>query len=326
MTRRFINQFGEGEAIDQVFLASEKQLRTNRNGNLYLQVRLADRTGVLTAMLWNAGEKVYESFENGDFIRVAGTTQFYNGALQVIASRIESSDGKGLDEADFITLSGGDIDRLAGRLAERLREMKNPALRNLAECFLMDEAFMDEFVRAPAGIKNHHGYRGGLLQHVVNLMEVVAAVAPSYPQLDPDMLRMGAFLHDVGKVEEMCYERDLGYTDAGQLLGHLVLGVEILSRKLQEAERLSGEAFPQELAWRLKHIIISHHGSYEFGSPKLPMSLEAVALHYLDTLDAKIHSFAQIMRDDVNAESRWTTYQATIGRKLYKVADNGSGK
>jgi 3'-5' exoribonuclease len=124
----------------------------------------------------------------------------------------------------------------------------------------------------------------------------------------------------------MCYERDLGYTDAGQLLGHLVLGVEILSRKLQEAERLSGEAFPQELAWRLKHIIISHHGSYEFGSPKLPMSLEAVALHYLDTLDAKIHSFAQIMRDDVNSESRWTTYQATIGRKLYKVADNGSGK
>jgi 3'-5' exoribonuclease len=324
--RRFINQLGEGESLDQVFLASEKQLRTNRNGNLYLQVRLTDRTGVLTAMLWNAGEKIYESFENGDYVRVQGTTQVYNGALQMIANHFERADRRTIDEQDFVTLTVNEVDRLARRVGERLRDVKNVALRNLAECFLMDDAFMEQFVHAPAGVKNHHGYRGGLLEHVVNLMDIVAAVAPFYPQLDPEMLKMGAFLHDIGKIEEMCYQRDLGYTDAGQLVGHLVQGIEILSRKIAETENLSGEPFPAELALRLKHIILSHHGQYEFGSPKLPMTLEALALHYLDTLDAKVHSFAQIMREDVNADSRWTTYQSAIGRKLFKVADNGSAK
>jgi 3'-5' exoribonuclease len=314
MSRRFINQLGEGESVDQIFLASEKQLRTNRNGNLYLQVRLADRTGVLTAMLWNAGEKIYESFENGDFIRVGGTTQFYNGAMQLIANRIDRADRTTIEEADFVTLASADIDRLARRLSQQLRDIKQEPLRNL------------EFVQAPAGIKNHHGYRGGLLEHVVNLIDVALAVAPFFPQIDVDLLRLGAFLHDVGKIEEMCYQRDLGYTDAGQLLGHLVLGVEILNRKLEESERLTGEPFPADLALRLKHIIISHHGQYEYGSPKLPMTLEALALHYLDTLDAKIHGFSQIIREDVNTESRWTTFHPALGRKLFKVADAGSAK
>lgn len=326
MSRRFVNQMGEGESVDQVFLVSEKQLRTNRNGNLYLQVRLTDRTGVLTAMFWNSGERQYESFANGDYVRVSGTTQFYNGALQMIASRIERIDRQTVDERDFVTLTTGEVDRLAQRLGTLLRSMKSVPLLNLAECFLIDEGFMGQLAAAPAGIKHHHAYRGGLLEHVVTLMELAASVAPYYPQLDPDVLRMGVLLHDIGKIEEMAYERDLCYTDAGQLLGHLVLGVEILSRKIVEAEKLAGEPFPETLALRLKHIILSHHGQYEFGSPKLPMTLEALALHYLDTLDAKLHSFTQIMREDVNTDSDWTTYQPAIGRKLYKVAEREAGK
>lgn len=319
MGRRYISDLGEGASVDEVFLASEKQLRTNRNGNLYLQVRLTDRTGMLTAMMWNAGEKQYESFENGDFVRVQGTTQFYNGSLQMITNRIERMDGEGIDESDFVTLTPGQVDRLAERLGRRLREMKNLPLRDLAECFLIDEPFMERFVQAPAGIKLHHAYRGGLLEHVVNLMEIADAVVPYYPQINPDILRMGVFLHDIGKIEEMSYERDLGYTDAGQLLGHLVLAVEILNRKIEETERLSGDPFPSDLALRLKHMILSHHGQYDYGSPKLPMTLEALALHHLDTLDAKLHSFTQIIREDVNSESPWTTYQPNLGRKLYKV-------
>ncbi|HPM84182.1 MAG TPA: HD domain-containing protein, partial [Candidatus Anammoximicrobium sp.] len=186
--------------------------------------------------------------------------------------------------------------------------------------------FMARFTAAPAGIKNHHAYRGGLLDHVVSLMEVTAAVAPHYPEIDPDLLLMGAFLHDIGKIKELTYERDLAYSDEGQLIGHLVIGVSLLEDKIREAEKLSGEPFPEELRLRLQHMILSHHGEYEFGSPKLPMTLEAIALHFLDNLDSKMHSISGMMREDANDDSPWTPYQASLGRKLYKGRrgeDNG---
>jgi 3'-5' exoribonuclease len=184
----------------------------------------------------------------------------------------------------------------------------------------MDEQLMAEFTAAPAGIKAHHAYRGGLLEHVVGLMEVCGAVARFYPEIDRDALLMGAFLHDIGKLRELTYERDLSYSDEGQLIGHLIIGVDILERKVRETEKLSGEAFPEQLLLRLKHMIVSHHGEYEFGSPKLPMTLEAIALHYLDNLDSKIHSIGQVIREDANVDSNWTPYQALLGRKLFKVA------
>lgn len=320
MSRRYISQLTDHEAIDEVFLASEKQLRTNRNGNLYLQVRLSDKSGSVTGMLWNANEGVYGSFENGDFIRVRGTTQNYNGAIQLIVNKIDRENAQKVNESDFVTLPQSEVDQLTQRLAERLRAIHNYPLRNLAECFLMDEAFMAKLTSAPAGVKNHHAYRGGLLQHVLSLMQLVSLVATHYPELDPDMLTMGAFLHDVGKIEELTYERDLGYSDVGQLMGHVVLGVGIVDEKIRAVEKLTGEPFPENLRLRLLHMIVSHHGEYEFGSPKLPMTLEAIALHFLDNLDAKIHSLGQLIRDDVNSESRWTPYQAAIGRKLYKTS------
>ena len=318
MARRFICQFGEHETVDEVFLAADKQLRTNRNGNLYLQLRLADRTGSVTAMMWNANEQLYGSFDNGDYLRVRGATQFYNGSLQMIINQIEYADPNKIDESDFLTLKASDVDRLSLRLGEMLRAIQDFHLRSLAECFLMEEAFMNRLVSAPAGVKKHHAYRGGLIEHVVSLMEVLRAVAPHYPELDSDLLLMGGFLHDIGKIEELTYERDLGYSDAGQLLGHVVLAVSMLDDKIRETERLSGEPFPEELALRLKHMILSHHGQYEFGSPKLPMTLEAAALHFLDNLDAKMHSIGQLLREDANADSNWTPYQQDYQRKFFK--------
>ncbi|HTN77175.1 MAG TPA: HD domain-containing protein [Pirellulaceae bacterium] len=318
MPRRYVTQLAEREAIDEVFLASEKQLRTNRNGNLYLQVRLADRSGSMNAMMWNAGDSVYGSFDNGDYLRVQGTTQFHNGALQVILQKFSVVDPKTIDEADFTTLGASDVDRLALRLQTMLRGMRNVHLRNLAECFLMDEQFMGRFSSAPAGVKNHHAYRGGLLDHVVSLMELCTIVAPRYPEIDSDLLLMGAFLHDMGKIDELTYERDLGYSDEGQLIGHVVIAVGILNDKVREAQKLAGEELPRELVLRLQHMIVSHHGEYEYGSPKLPMTLEAIALHYLDNLDAKIYSLGQLIRDDVNSDSNWTPYQANLQRKLFK--------
>ena len=220
-----------------------------------------------------------------------------------------------------MTLSPAEIDRLANRLAEILRGLGDPHLRNLAECCLADDDFMRRFARSPAGVKNHHAYPGGLLEHVVNLMEITLRIADRYPAIDAELLLIGAFLHDIGKIEELNSEKGFTYTDAGQMLGHIVLAVSMLDAKLAQTAELSGEEFPAETALRLKHMIISHHGHYEFGAPKLPMTLEAIALHHLDNLDAKIHHFQQLIRDDASADSPWTQFHHNLNRKLYKGTD-----
>jgi 3'-5' exoribonuclease len=326
MSRRFVSQLAHQESIDQIFLASEKQLRPNRNGNLYLQLDLSDRSGSISARMWNASEQDYRSFENGDYVRVEGSTQLFQGTIQLIATSIRKVPLSEVNPDDFMILDSKAIDQIVVKLGALLRSIRDPHLLNLAECFLMDEDFMRKFSRAPAGVKNHHAYLGGLIEHVVKLMELCDQVAPLYPNINRDLLLMGAFLHDMGKIDELVYERDFAYSDEGQLIGHLVMAIGILDRKLKEVERLSGDPLPDELVLRLKHMIVSHHGQYEYGSPKLPMTLEAVALHQLDNLDAKVHAFDQLMRDDPNVESSWTNYNQALGRKLFKGAPRGSSR
>lgn len=318
MPRRFIRQLTEGEDVDEVFLAGEKQLRTNRGGNLYLQVRLSDRSGSIVGMLWNANQAHYDGIDNGEYVRVRAKTQVYNGGLQLILKSVTVEDKSRVDPADFQTLSPVELDQLMQQLTLTLRQMRNFHLRNLAECFLTDVLFLDQLQKAPAGVKNHHAYRGGLLQHIVSLLKLSQFVSGHYPTLDADLLTMGVFLHDIGKLRELTYEPDLGYTDAGQLLGHMVLAVSMLDEKIRVAETLMGEPFPEALAIHLKHLIVSHHGQYEFGSPKLPMSREAIALHLIDNLDAKLHCLDQLISEDINSESSWTVYHSNLGRKIYK--------
>jgi 3'-5' exoribonuclease len=318
MGRRYVKDFGDQEAVDQVFRATDKQLRPNRNGNLYLQLELSDRSGAIGARMWNASESLYRSFDNGDYVLVAGKTQLFQGSLQLIATRLIKVEPSEVNEDDFTPLAALEVDKLVVRLSEILRGLTNPQLISLAECFLLDETFMAKFTRAPAGIKHHHAYQGGLLEHVVNLMEVALKIAPCYPQIDRDLLVMGAFLHDISKIDELCYERELAYSDEGQLIGHLVMAISLLEEKVREAERLSGEPISEETVLRLKHMIVSHHGEYEFGSPKLPMTLEAMALYCLDNLDSKVFAFHQQLRDDPNVGSPWTHYNPGLARKLFK--------
>jgi 3'-5' exoribonuclease len=242
----------------------------------------------------------------------------YQGAMQIIATQVSKALVSEIEADDFTPLAAVDIDRLSVRLREMLRGLTDPHLRSLAECFLIDDEFQARLARAPAGVKNHHAYHGGLLEHIVSLMEVCLRVAPLYPALNAELLLMGAFLHDIGKVDELGYDRGFRYTDEGQLIGHLVMAVGMLEAKVRQAEQLTGEPFAADTVLRLKHIIVSHHGEYEFGSPKLPMTLEAVAIHLLDNLDAKLFSFQQLMRDDPNVESAWTHFNPAISRKLYK--------
>jgi 3'-5' exoribonuclease len=316
--RQFVQQMADGQSIDETYLAADKQLRANRNGNLYLQLDLHDRTGSIGARLWNAGEHLFRSFEAGDFLHVRGKVQLFQGALQMILSHVERVPPEKVDLADFLPHTEHDVSKLLERLRASLLRLDNHHLRALVECFLMDGPFMDGFCKAPAGIRNHHAYLGGLLEHVVTLLEAADRVVPLYPEVNRDLLLTGIFLHDIGKVRELSYGRVFSYSDEGQLVGHLVIGVEMLNEKAARVPDLTGEPFPAELLLRLKHMIVSHHGTYEFGSPKLPMTPEAIALHYLDNLDAKIHSFTREIRADRNQASAWTPFNQSLQRRLFK--------
>jgi len=320
--RRFVKQLADGENIEEVYLVVEKQLRANRNGNLYLQMELRDRTGSISARLWNAGEPVFRSFEEGDFLVVKGKVQLFQGSLQLILSHLDKIQTEKVDLGDFLPHTEQDVSKLYERLRSHMMKAKNLHLRALAECFLIDQDFVRAFCRSPAGIRNHHAYLGGLLEHVVTLMDGADRLTPLYPELDRDLLIMGIFLHDIGKVRELTFDRSFGYSDEGQLVGHLVIGVEMLNERVRQVPDLTSEPFPDELLLRLKHMILSHHGSYEFGSPKLPMTPEAIALHHLDNFDAKVHSFTRDIREDANKGSTWTPFSQSMQRRLFK---GGSG-
>jgi 3'-5' exoribonuclease len=325
MSRRSVQQLVDGETLDEIYLVTDKQLRANKNGNLYLQLELRDRTGTVSARMWNATESHFRTFEEGDFLRIKGKVQLFQGALQIIFTQHDRVTAQQVNLGDFLPRTEKDVNRLFERVRALLLRLENPHLRALAECFLMDASFVDAFCKVPAGIRNHHAYLGGLLEHVVALMDAADRLAPLYPEINRELLLMGIFLHDIGKVRELSFERVFGYTDEGQLIGHIVIGVEMLDEKIERVPDLTGEPFPAELLLRLKHMILSHHGTYEFGSPRLPMTPEAIALHHLDNFDAKVHSFTRDIREDRNTTSAWTPYSQASQRRLFKGVKEGAG-
>ena len=318
MSRRLITELPPQCQLDQTFLATHKQLRPNRNGQLYIQVELADKSGTITGRLWNASDDDFGGFEDGDYVRVEGHTQLYSGSLQLIIASIERADPRTIDESEFLVLSKHDLIRLEAELNAILATITSAPLKALADELLADGPLMEAFRRTPAGVKHHHAYAGGLLDHVVNLLRLADRVAPLYPALDRNLLLVGVLVHDIGKTKELESLQGFSYTDVGQLLGHVLLGLEIVDAKIRAIETRTGQRFEPEAAMRVKHMIASHHGQYEFGSPKLPMTLEAMALHHLDHLDAKMAGTIQLLQNEATAEDGWTQYQQSQGRKFYR--------
>jgi 3'-5' exoribonuclease len=301
-------------------------LRANRNAALYLSVDLRDKTGVINARMWNVTEQAAAPIQTGGFVKVRGKVQLFQGVLQVIASHLEPVVTDGIDPQEFQPQPPQNVEQLRTRLAAALSDIQQPHLNALMTSFLNDGALMDELAKAPAGVKAHHAYPGGLLEHIVTLLDLARKVCEVYPELNVDLLLCGVFLHDLGKIRELTGDVGLQYTDEGQLLGHLVIGVEMLTDKIRLVTAAMNEPFPSDLEWRLKHMILSHHGSYEFGSPKLPMTPEAIALHLIDNLDAKIYEFTQAIQEDPNSASHWTLFIPRLDRKIYKGAARTDGK
>jgi 3'-5' exoribonuclease len=320
MPRRYVQELKDGDVVEEIFLVADKQLRANRNAALYLSVDLRDKTGVINARMWNVTEQSASSVQSGGFVKVRGKVQLFQGVLQMIASHLESVGADGLDMQEFEPQPLHNIEELRRRLTESLAAVQEPCLKTLMDCFLEDALLMEVLSQAPAGVKAHHAYHGGLLEHIVTLMDVAKKICEVYATLNADLLLCGVFLHDLGKIRELNGESGLQYTDEGQLIGHLIIGVEMLTEKIRETETRRHEPFPAELQWRLKHMILSHHGTYDFGSPKLPMTPEAVALHLIDNLDAKIFEFTRAIQDDPNSTSHWTLFIPRLDRKLFKGA------
>lgn len=318
MQRMNIESIKPQSNVDEVFRVVDKQLRTNRQGSLYLLLQLADRTGVISGMRWNATQFIYDSFQKGDYLQVQGTAQLHNGNLQLIVTDFDTVDASRINVADFDALDRNQVEKCWRELNELVSSMQNIPLREIAMAFLEDPKIRDGFQIAPAGVKAHHAYPGGLLEHVVGLMHLVDIMSPRYPMIDRDVLLLGTMLHDIGKLEELAFEGELSYTDPGQLIGHLVQGVQMLDRKAAQVEAKLGKPIAKELLWRIQHMIVSHHGHLEHGSPKIPMTLEAIMLHAIDDMDAKINASIELIDSDHNGDSVWTNYNPTLGRKIYK--------
>ena len=318
MARQYLKELKDGDSVDEIYLLSEKQLRANRQANLFLLATLRDRTGQVSGLMWNITEDTVADVQAGDYVKVRGKVQLFQGNMQMILTNIRPVPAEQMNPEDFEQRPNADVEALLKRLRDLLLSIEIPQLRTLMECFLIDNELMDDLAKAAAGVKTHHAYRGGLLEHIVNMLETAKRIRDLYPAVNFDILLAGIFLHDLGKVREMSLDNAFVYTDEGQLLGHLIIGIEMLSEKIIEVERLTNETFPEELALRLKHMIASHHGSYEHGAVRLPMTPEAIALHHLDNLDAKVHEFARTIADDPNTGSTWTPFLQRIDRKLFK--------
>jgi len=317
---RFIAELQPGERVeDDVFLIKSKDLRTTTQGGLYIHAVLVDKTGQVPARMWQATEDIFHNMPEGGFLRLKGRAENYKGNLQFIIDAVRPAEPGSYDPRDFLPVTRKNVNQMWTRLTEILGTVRNPDLQELIREFLSDHDLMEKFRRAPAAANMHHAYIGGLLEHTLNLLELGIKVIPLYPKLSLDLVLAGLFLHDIGKAAELTYEMAIAYSDDGQLLGHITQAVIWIDQKAQAVAKRSGNSFPHELLTVLQHIVLSHHGQYEFGSPKLPAFPEAVAIHYLDNLDAKVSMFLNAIEQDRDAAGRWANFNQALQTKVYKV-------
>jgi 3'-5' exoribonuclease len=301
----------ENKVITSTFVVVAKQIKPKKTGEPYLALTLGDRSGQLEAKMWDNVEEVLEAFEQDDFLKIKGLINKYKQRFQLTIHKLRKLGETEIDFSDYLPKTTKDVDELWQTLTNFVAGIENPYLKALVQAFMADPEIASAYRNAPAAKTLHHAYIGGLLDHVVSLFRSCDLLCRNYPQVNRDLLLTGAFFHDIGKIHELTYNRSFTYSTKGQLLGHMMIELEMLQSKLAA---LPG--FPDELKTMIEHMIISHHGEYEFGSPKLPMFPEAVMLHYLDDLDSKMEAMRAQFERDATLESAWTSYNPSLGRPL----------
>jgi 3'-5' exoribonuclease len=310
----WIAELVEGQKIVEFFLVKDKQVRLKRTGEEYLTLVLQDRTGFLNAVCWDDVETRKETFSVGDIVKVEGIVGIYNEELQLTIRRlrpVEERDwAEGLELVRFFPETEHDVELMWRELLDHVREVQEPHLRILLERLCEENS--EAFKTYPASVQLHHPVLGGFLEHTLSVLKSCLYFASKYPGVDRDLLVAGAISHDIGKLRELTVFPTFGYTDSGYLIGHILLGRDMI-------REIAGtiEDFPPDLLLKLEHLIVSHQGELEFSSPKVPMTLEALILHFADNLDAKVNMFQRHLAEDTT-EGSFTAWHSVLGRRLFK--------
>ncbi len=311
--RCFVDHLKDGDRIDQTFLVKSVRIAETKAGKPYLILTVMDRSGEITGPIWDNAEALSQKCQPGNFIRLSGQVQSYREKPQLRVDDVEVVSEDDVDKADFIAVSTKDMDGMAEAIQELIRSVHNPHIKKLLQRFFKKGELWEAFKTAPAAKGIHHAYVGGLLEHCLSMARIADFLSSHYPGVDRSLLLAGVLLHDIGKVKELQAEVGLiEYTPEGRLKGHLVIGSELVA---QEARNLRD--FPEDLLIRLQHLILSHHGRQEFGSPIVPMTVEAFLLNHIDEMDSKMNLMEQLRRKFTGREYAWSDYQRSLERFLY---------
>jgi 3'-5' exoribonuclease len=316
MKTAYIADLQPDQTVTCLFLVRQKEIRTSPNtGKSWLHLELADRSGAIDAKMWDNFAEVATTFDCDDIVKVRARVKVYHGRNELTVEQIRVATEREYELGDFIPHTKCDVEQLYARLAEIARGVGNPWLRQLLSSIVEDPAIVPGLKRAPAAVTMHHAYVGGLLEHIVSLCGLCRLAAQHYPEANLDLLLTGAILHDIGKIDELAYERAFTYTTEGELLGHIVMAVALVRKRTDAIE-----GFPRELRTLVEHLLVSHHGSFEFGSPRPPMFREAVLLHYLDDLDSKMGAMRATL-DSPEGEAEWTARNPSLRRALLRAEE-----
>jgi len=320
MRRLFLRDCAPGDMVEDVYVLTNKQLSTTTSGKHFIKAYCSDKTAHVTARMWNATREMFNAIPDGGFVRVRGKVENYQNNLQLVIDQLWPAKEGTYDVADLLPQTPKDIDEMCKRLFELCATIKYKPLNALVQAYLDDEELMNNFAKAPAAMSFHHAYIGGLLEHTLNSMDVADAVSKFYPLLNRDVVLAGVLLHDIAKTWELTYNGSFGYSDGGQLVGHVVKSAMWVEQKAKAAEKTFGEPIPQALIDVMQHIILSHHGEPEFGAARVPSTPEAIAVHMIENLDAKLMMSLTLTRGDpmAVAEGNWTEYIKMFNGRLYR--------
>lgn len=307
---KYVKDYKDGDRVFDIYLCKHKQSATTKNGKSYDNVILQDKTGTIDAKVWDPNNMGIEDYDVLDYIEVYGEVTSFMGALQVNVKRIRKCREGEYNPADYLPVSPYDIEEMYGQLMELIQSVKNQYLQKLLFSFFQeDEAFIKAFKQSSAAKTVHHGFVGGLLQHTLAVARLCEFYCTRYEKLNRDLLLTAAVCHDIGKVKELSLFPQNDYTDDGQFLGHIVMGTEMVGEKVRQIE-----GFPKILESEIKHCILAHHGEYEYGSPKKPAIMEAVALNFADNTDAKMQTFTELL--DQTKETGWLGFNRFFDSNL----------
>jgi 3'-5' exoribonuclease len=313
MKNVFARDIRQGDKVSEVFLVAEKNMAFSQKGAPYLSLKLKDRTGEVDGKVWDHAPEWDQAFRKGDFVQVNARAVSYRNAVQLNILGLKKLEENEVDPMDFLPVSDQDPEKMFAELMEFVERVTTPHLKALLMAFFGDEALVGRFKRAPAAKAFHHNTIGGLLEHTLSVTRLLEKAADHYPGANRDLLITGGILHDIGKIHEFSFDRMVEYTDEGRLVGHIVMGVEMLDA------RLAGlPGFPEQTAMALRHLILSHHGVLEFGSPKRPKTVEALIVHHMDDLDAKVNALTTFIEASPEEDSDWTPYHRLLERYIYK--------